>query len=129
MGTRIEQSSKNDNIAYTSRRQTNQKHNTICVGHHYAQTNTDNINKTRETGSKNCISSQIYDFVYSSVTSFYERYILEYNDALCSKFWTKMELIAFHSLNLLVRWTGIHAHIDIRYLVLKHIYYEHIFEF
>ena len=22
------------------------KHNTICVGHHYAQTNTNNINKT-----------------------------------------------------------------------------------
>ena len=24
----------------------NQKHNTICVGHHYTQTNTTNINKT-----------------------------------------------------------------------------------
>jgi hypothetical protein len=23
-----------------------QKHNTICVGHHYAQTNTNNVNKT-----------------------------------------------------------------------------------
>jgi hypothetical protein len=25
---------------------TNQKHNTRCVGHHYAQTNTNNVNKT-----------------------------------------------------------------------------------
>ena len=24
-----------------------QKHNTICVGHHYTQTNTNNVNKTR----------------------------------------------------------------------------------
>ena len=23
-----------------------QKHNTICVGHHYIQTNTNNVNKT-----------------------------------------------------------------------------------
>ena len=40
-----------------------------------------------------------------------------------------MELIAFHSLSFLVRWTGINEHIDIRYLVLKHTYYEHIFIF
>ena len=25
---------------------TKQKHNTICVGHHYMQTNTNNVNKT-----------------------------------------------------------------------------------
>ena len=30
----------------TRRRQTKQKHNTICVEHHYAQTNTNNVNKT-----------------------------------------------------------------------------------
>ena len=24
----------------------NKKHNTICVGHHYAQTNTNNVNQT-----------------------------------------------------------------------------------
>jgi hypothetical protein len=29
----------------TRRRQTKQKHNTICVWHHYAQTNTNNVNK------------------------------------------------------------------------------------
>jgi hypothetical protein len=27
-------------------RQTKQKHNTICVGHYYAQANTNNVNKT-----------------------------------------------------------------------------------
>ena len=36
----------------TTRRQTKQtqKHTAICVGHHYVQTNTNNVNKT--TGSK-----------------------------------------------------------------------------
>jgi hypothetical protein len=34
------------NIGYTRRRKTKQKRNTICVGHHYAQTNTNNVNKT-----------------------------------------------------------------------------------
>ena len=34
------------NIGYTRRRQTKQKHNTVCVGHHYMQTNTNNVNKT-----------------------------------------------------------------------------------
>jgi len=30
----------------TKRRKTKQKHNRICVGHHYAQTNTNNVNTT-----------------------------------------------------------------------------------
>jgi hypothetical protein len=30
------------NIGYTRRRKTKQKHNTICVGNHYTQTNTNN---------------------------------------------------------------------------------------
>ena len=33
------------NIGYTRLSQTKQKHNTICVGHHYTQTNTHNVNK------------------------------------------------------------------------------------
>jgi len=33
------------NIGYTRRRKTKQTHNTICVEHHYAQTNTNNVNK------------------------------------------------------------------------------------
>ena len=40
------QSRETDNIRYTRRRKTKQKHNTICVGHHYTQTNTNNLNKT-----------------------------------------------------------------------------------
>jgi hypothetical protein len=32
----IGQSRETGNIGYTRRRQTNQKHNAICVGHHYA---------------------------------------------------------------------------------------------
>jgi ribosome assembly protein YihI (activator of Der GTPase) len=42
------QSRETCNIGYTTarRRKTNQKHNTICVGHHYTQTNTNNVNKT-----------------------------------------------------------------------------------
>jgi len=31
---------------YARRRQTKQKHNTVCVGYHYTQTNTTNVNKT-----------------------------------------------------------------------------------
>jgi hypothetical protein len=37
------QSRETGNIGYIRRRQ---KTNTICVGHHYAETNTNNINKT-----------------------------------------------------------------------------------
>jgi hypothetical protein len=33
-------------IQGTRRRQTKQKHSTICVGHHYTQTNRNNVNKT-----------------------------------------------------------------------------------
>ena len=41
------QSREIGNIGYTRRRKTKQKHNTIFVGRHYAQTNTKNVNKTR----------------------------------------------------------------------------------
>ena len=34
---------------YARRRKTKQRQNTICVGHHYAQANTNNVNKTRHT--------------------------------------------------------------------------------
>ncbi len=44
------------NIWYTRRRQTNQKHNAICVEQQYMQINTNNVNKTRvllqRTGGK-----------------------------------------------------------------------------
>jgi len=41
------QSRETGNTGYTRRRKTKQKHNTICVGHHNTQTNTNNGNKTR----------------------------------------------------------------------------------
>jgi hypothetical protein len=34
------------NIGYTRRRKAKQKHNMICVGHHYTLTNVNNVNKT-----------------------------------------------------------------------------------
>ena len=51
-----EQSRETGNIVYIRRRQIKTKHNAICVGHHYAQTNTNNVNKTlallQTTGGK-----------------------------------------------------------------------------
>ena len=41
-----------DNIGYTRRRQTNHKHSTICAGHHYTQSNANNVNKTLLWGYK-----------------------------------------------------------------------------
>ena len=38
---------KTGNIGYTRQRKTKQKHNTICVEHHYVQTNTNQVNMTR----------------------------------------------------------------------------------
>ena len=40
------QSRETDNKSSRRRRKTKRKHNTKCVGHHYTQTNTNNINKT-----------------------------------------------------------------------------------
>jgi hypothetical protein len=40
------QSRETGQIGYAKRRQTKQKYNTICVGDHYMQTNTNNTNKT-----------------------------------------------------------------------------------
>jgi hypothetical protein len=40
------QSRETGNIWHTRRRKTKQKHNTICVGQDYTQTNTNNVNQT-----------------------------------------------------------------------------------
>jgi hypothetical protein len=37
---------KNPEKLATRQRTTKQNHNTICVGHYYTQTNTNNVNKT-----------------------------------------------------------------------------------
>ena len=50
------QSRETGNIEYTRRPKTKLKYNTICVGHHYAQTSRNNVNKTcvlpQTTGGK-----------------------------------------------------------------------------
>ncbi len=46
MGNQRGQSRETGSIGYTRRRKTKQKHNTICVGHHYVQANTNNVNRT-----------------------------------------------------------------------------------
>ena len=50
------QSRKTGNIGHKWGRKKWHKHNSICVGHHYAQANTNNVNKTRSliqtTGGK-----------------------------------------------------------------------------
>ena len=45
------QSRETGNIWYRSQGQTKQKHNTICVGHHYAQTNTNSVTKSCPLGN------------------------------------------------------------------------------
>ena len=45
------QSRETGNIGYTRRRKIKQKHNSICVGYHYAQTNTNNVNKNPPTNN------------------------------------------------------------------------------
>jgi hypothetical protein len=40
------QTRETGNIGHTRRRKTKQKHNTMCVGHHYAHANTNNVNRT-----------------------------------------------------------------------------------
>jgi hypothetical protein len=50
------QSRETGNIGYTIRVKTKQKHNTLCVGYHYAKTKTHNVSKTwaplQTTGGK-----------------------------------------------------------------------------
>ena len=45
-GNQKGQSRETGNIGHTRRRQTKNKHNTICIGHHYTQTIINNLNKT-----------------------------------------------------------------------------------
>ena len=37
------QSRETGDMGYTRRRKTKQKHNAICIGHHYMQTNKNNV--------------------------------------------------------------------------------------
>ena len=55
-GNQKGQSRETGNTMHTRRRKTKQKHNIICVGRHYIQTNTKNVNETcallQTTGDK-----------------------------------------------------------------------------
>jgi len=65
------QSRATDNIGYRRRRNTKQKHNTICVGHHYVQSNTNNVNKTwallQTTGGKD--NHRLYAEINTAITT------------------------------------------------------------
>ena len=63
------------NAEYTRLKQANQKHNTICFGHHYTQANTNNVNRTwvdasaRELVNPECIIRPV--FSVSALTCFF----------------------------------------------------------
>ena len=42
----------------TTQRQAKQKHNTLCIGHHYAQVNTNNINNINNINKINNINNK-----------------------------------------------------------------------
>ena len=44
--TEVQYKMDNPEKLATRRRKTKQKHNAICVGHHYSQANTNHVNKT-----------------------------------------------------------------------------------
>jgi hypothetical protein len=46
-------------MEYTRRRKKKKKHNTICVGHHYVQAKTNNVNMGPFTSFVDCICGQI----------------------------------------------------------------------
>ena len=56
------QSRETDNIGYTKTKKKN--HNTICVGHHYMQTNTNNVNKTWAFPAKTDRTSTRHDLYF-----------------------------------------------------------------
>jgi hypothetical protein len=78
-------SKETDNLGYIRRNKTKQKHNTIYVGHHYAETNTINVNKTcalqqtpDKTGTKHNLC-EIYVNITNGVIFFtyHEQYYIE----------------------------------------------------
>jgi hypothetical protein len=67
------QSRETGNIGYTRRRKTKQKHNTIYVDHHYAKTNTNNVNKAcaslQTTGGKDEPTICFYPEIITDITT------------------------------------------------------------
>ena len=58
------QSRETVSIGYTRRGKAKQKHNTVCLGHHYTQTNTNNVDKT-------CVL--LHTFVHWLKRAFYKK--------------------------------------------------------
>jgi hypothetical protein len=62
----------------------NKKYNTICVGHHYAQANTNNVNKTwallQTTGGKYCL---IYVICLCLVRLYLQLFVRGFMSYLC----------------------------------------------
>ena len=71
-GNQNGQSREIGRIWFTKRRKTKQKHNTICVWHHYAQTNTNNINKTwKYTERQHHLQVQVTTIIYIYIYVFF----------------------------------------------------------
>jgi len=71
--TKKGQSRETGNIGYTRPRKTKQKQKTICIGHHYTQTNSKNVNKTRAflqtTGGKDEPNIVFYGEIITDITT------------------------------------------------------------
>jgi len=68
------QSRETGKIGYTKpRKKPKKNHNTICVGHHYAQANTNSVNKTcallQTTGGKIRTEHRVYAEIVTDITT------------------------------------------------------------
>jgi hypothetical protein len=80
------QSSKTGNIGYTRRRKTKQKHNTICVGHHYTQTKTNYVNKIRQNNGREYGYDRNMEFnITEAATKSYEQILSVQKEFLVKK--------------------------------------------
>ena len=88
------------NIRYTRRRKTKQKHNTICVAHHYMQTNTNNLIRHEPSYTQMEVKTNRTSFLYGNRSTrkkpqicrklFYKRnhIILYHVHLVMSRIWT-----------------------------------------
>ena len=78
------QSGETGNTGHTRRRKTKQNYNTIFLGYHYTQTNTNNINKTwgllQATGGKDEPNIVFYAEIVTDITTHYVPQSTHVND-------------------------------------------------